>query len=79
MANIEVKKVEQQLNHRLLFDVRVNTAAGKMEFPIGIQDQGSAAANEDAVLATTLGLAEELAASIRLLLSERNASIILPA
>jgi hypothetical protein len=68
MANIELQKVEQRMDRRLLFNVRVNTAAGKMEFPIGIQDQGSAAANEDAVLTNTLGLAEELTASIRLLL-----------
>ena len=40
--------------------------AGQMEFPIGIQDQGSAAANEAAVLTATLGFAEEFAASARL-------------
>jgi hypothetical protein len=68
MANIEVRKVEQQLNRRLLFNVRVDTPGGKMEFPIDIEDQGSAAANEAAVLANTLSLAEELTASIRLLL-----------
>ena len=68
MANIEVNKVEQQLNRRLLFNVRVNTASGQMEFPIDIEDQGSAAANEDAVLANTLSLAEEVTASVRLLL-----------
>ncbi len=68
MANIEVRKVEQQLNRRLLFNVRVDTAGGKMEFPIDIEDQGSAAANEEVVLANTLSLAEELTASIRLLL-----------
>jgi hypothetical protein len=68
MANIEVRKVEQQMNRRLLFNVRVDTAGGKMEFPIDIEDQGSAAANEEAVLANTLSLAEELTASIRLLL-----------
>ena len=66
MANIEVKKVEEQLNQRVLFSVRVSMDAGQMEFPIGIQDQGSAAANEAAVLTATLGLAQELAASARL-------------
>jgi hypothetical protein len=66
MATIEVKKVEEQLNHRLLFSVRVTADAGRMEFPIGIQDQGSAAANEAAVLTSTLGFAEELAAAARL-------------
>jgi hypothetical protein len=66
MANVEVKKVEGEPNHRVLFSVRVTANTGKMEFPIGIQDQGSAAANEAAVLTSTLGLAEELAASARL-------------
>ena len=42
MANIELKKVEQQLNHRVLYSVKVNTDADHMEFPIGIQDEGSA-------------------------------------
>jgi hypothetical protein len=40
MAKIEVKKVEDQLNHRLLFSVRVSGDADHTEFPIGIQDQG---------------------------------------
>jgi hypothetical protein len=35
-----------------------------MEFPIGIQDQGSASANEAAVLASTLALAEEFEAAV---------------
>jgi hypothetical protein len=46
MANIEVKKVEERLNHGLLFSGRVNADEGHTEFPIGIQDQGSATANE---------------------------------
>ena len=39
-----------------------------MEFPIGIPDQGSATANETAVLASALAFAEELeaAAQVRL-------------
>jgi hypothetical protein len=68
MANIEMRKVEQQMNRRLLFNVRVDTAGGKLEFPIDIEDQGSAPANEAAVLANTLSLAEDLTASIRRLL-----------
>ena len=50
MANIEVNKVAEQLNHRVLYSVKVNAEADHMEFPIGIQDQGSATANETAVL-----------------------------
>jgi len=70
MANIELKKVEDHLNHRLLYSVRVNADADRMEFPIGIQDQGSAAANEAAVLASTLALAEALEAAARLRIGE---------
>ena len=36
MANIEIRKVEQQLNHRLIFSVRVSADMDHMEFPIGI-------------------------------------------
>ena len=49
MAKIEIKKVEEQLNHRLLFSVRVSGYTEPMEFPVGIPDQGSQAANEAAV------------------------------
>ena len=66
MANIEVKKVEEQLDHRLLLSVRVNADEGHMEFPLAIQDHGSSAANEAAVLASTLAFAEELEAAARL-------------
>jgi hypothetical protein len=66
MANIESKKVEQQLNHRVLYSVKVNTDSDHMEFPIGIQDQGSATANETVVLTSALALAEELEAAARL-------------
>jgi hypothetical protein len=44
----------------------VNADRDHMEFPIGIQDQGSATANEAAVLTSTLAFAEELAAAARL-------------
>ncbi len=70
MTNIEVKKVEDQLNHRLLYSVRVNADTDRMEFPIGIQDQGSPAANEAAVLASTLAFADALDAAARLRIRE---------
>ena len=66
MAGLEVTKVAEQLNHRVLYSVRLSAEANRMEFPIGIQDQGSASANEAAVLAATLALAEELDAAARL-------------
>jgi hypothetical protein len=66
MAELEVTKVAEQLNHRVLYSVRLSAEAIRMEFPIGIQDQGSARANEAAVLASTLALAEEFDAAARL-------------
>ncbi len=68
MAKIEVKEVEEQLNQRLLFSVRVSVDTNHMEFPIGIADQGSPAANEAAVLVSTLAFAQavEAAAQLRL-------------
>ena len=66
MTKAEVTEVEQQLHGRLLFRVRIAASAGRMEFSIPIQDQGSASLNEIAVLRATLVLAAELAASARL-------------
>ena len=74
MAELEVTKVEEQLNHQFLYSVRLSADATCMEFPIGIQDQGSARANEAAVLASTLALAEELEAAARLQLRAGSAS-----
>ena len=65
MAKLEIKKIEDQRDGRLLFNVRVYAAEGRIEFPIGIQDLGSPAQDEAAVLRSTLGFAEELAASVR--------------
>ena len=74
MAELEVTKVEEQLNHQFLYSVRLSADANRMEFPIGIQDQGSARANEAVVLASTLALAEELEAAARLQLGAGSAS-----
>ena len=74
MAELEVTKVEERLNHRFLYSVRLSADANRMEFPIGIQDQGSARANEAAVLASMLALPEELEAAARLRLGAGSAS-----
>ena len=66
MAELEVTKVAEQLNHQVLYSVRLSADANRMEFSIGIHDQGSASANEAAVLASTLALAEEFDAAARL-------------
>jgi hypothetical protein len=66
VTKLEVTKVEEQANGQLLFSVRASTSEGRIEFPIGIQNLGSPALDEIAVLQSTLGLADDLAASIRL-------------
>jgi hypothetical protein len=50
VADILVAKVEQDPNGRLLFSVRVQSNEGRMEFPIAVQDEGTAARNEIAAL-----------------------------
>jgi hypothetical protein len=66
MATLEATEVEMHPNGQLVFNVRVRAAAGRMEFPVAVQDQGSRALNETAVFRSALGFAEELAAAIRL-------------
>lgn len=76
MAKLEVTKIEEQRDRRLLFNVRIYAAVGRIDFSIGIQDLGSSALNDAAVLQSALGFSEELAASVRLRLAEvrRNPS-----
>jgi hypothetical protein len=66
MADIQVANVEQHPTGKLVFSVRVQASEGRMEFPIAVQDQGTAARNEVAVLRSTLRFAEELTQSVRL-------------
>ncbi len=65
MANIEISEIEAGLDKRLLFNVRLNTDPGRVDFPVGIMDRGSCAANEIAVLNAALGLGEQLAVAAR--------------
>jgi hypothetical protein len=66
MAGIDVTKVEQHPNGRLLYSVRAQSTEGRMEFSIAVQDEGTAAQNEVAVFRSTLRFAKELTESIRL-------------
>jgi hypothetical protein len=66
MANTELIRVEERAGGRLLFNVRVIGTAGRIEFPVAIRDQGSAALNETEVLKRALGFASELEAAFRL-------------
>ena len=65
MANLEVTKVEEQGNGRSLFNVHVVGAEGRADFPIAIQDRGSSALDEAAVLRSTLAFAEDLSAAVQ--------------
>jgi hypothetical protein len=72
VTKIEVTKIEEQAKGRRLFNVQAYTAEGRIEFPIGIQELGSAVLDEAAVLRSSLALAEELAASLRLRLAAKG-------
>lgn len=65
MASIEISEVEFQLEHRLLYNVRLNGDAGRFDLPIGILDCGSDAANETAVLNAAITVAEQFAKTAR--------------
>jgi hypothetical protein len=65
MVDIEVTKVEERTNSRIIFRVRVRTTMGQTDVPISVQDQGSSALNETVALRSTLAFADELAASVR--------------
>ena len=70
-TEIQVTKVEEQARGRLVFNVRASTTEGRIEFPIAIQELGSPLLDEEAVLRSTLDLAEQLAASVRLRLATK--------
>ena len=69
MTPIELTKVEEQLNGRVLFNIRAFTSRGRMDLPIGVLGGASPALDEDKVLRSALELSEELTAAIRLRLS----------
>jgi hypothetical protein len=71
MTKLEMTKIEEQGNGRLLFNVRAYTSEGRIEFPIGVQGLGSPALDDIAVLRSTLGFADELAAAVRLRLGQK--------
>jgi hypothetical protein len=70
-----VTKIEQHPNGRLLYNICVNAPEGRMEFPIAIQDGGTVARNEEAVLRSALRFAEDLAESLRGRLGLRDAEM----
>jgi hypothetical protein len=66
MAGIQVTQVEQHPNGKLVYSVRVQSAEGRMEFPMAAQDVRTTAQNEEAVLRSMLRFALEPTESVRL-------------
>ncbi|MFY9657840.1 MAG: hypothetical protein WAK01_14900 [Methylocystis sp.] len=66
MADIDLAIVEEHPNGKLLYSLRMQSAEGRMEFPIAVQNEGTAVRNEAAALRAALRYAEELAESLRL-------------
>jgi hypothetical protein len=71
-TTIEVTKIEEQAEGRLLFNVRAHMPEGRIEFPIEIQRLGTPVLDEAAVLRSTLDFADDLAASLRLRLAPQS-------
>jgi len=65
MANVEATEVEQQLNGRLVYRIRVSGSGGVLEFPISVQHQAAAGLDETTALRNSLALLEQAAAQIR--------------
>ena len=73
MARIEVTKIEERLEHGLVYNVRVWAAGRRYDLPMDIHDEELESLNEYAVLLATLEFARELATSARLRLRPRRA------
>lgn len=65
MTTLQLTMLEQQPGGRLIFNLSAQTDAGKLEFPISVQDEGTETKNETAALRSTIALAEAVAASAR--------------
>ena len=62
---LQITNVERHPSGRLVFNVRMQTDAGKLEFPISVEDEGTQAKNENAALRSAIELAEAVTASAR--------------
>jgi hypothetical protein len=65
MADIQITKVEEHPDGRLLFSVLIYANKGKKAPPLAVQDEGTATRNETAVVGLTLRFAEVMAEAIR--------------
>lgn len=69
MADIEIVETEVRKSGHILFRVRYHAEERDVEFQVAIQDRGSLPLNEDAVLRSSLSMAEALETSIKLRLA----------
>jgi len=65
MTMLKMNITERHPNGRLVFDVRMQSALGRLEVPISIDDQGTQLRNEGAVLRSAIELAEAFAADAK--------------
>jgi hypothetical protein len=65
MTMLKMNITERHPNGRLVFDVRMQSALGRLEVPISIDDQGTQTRNEGAVLRTAIELAGAFAADAK--------------
>jgi hypothetical protein len=65
MTTLRMEIVEKHPSGRLVFNVRVQTDTDNLEFPISIEEKGTQAKNEHAVLNSVVELAETVAATSR--------------
>ncbi|BDV33702.1 hypothetical protein SS37A_12310 [Methylocystis iwaonis] len=70
-----VKNIEQHPDGRLVFNICVNGPERKMDLVVSIQDKGTVARNDEAVLRTALRFAEDLANSLRQRLEKQVAEM----
>jgi hypothetical protein len=65
VTRVEVTKIEEQLHGKLLFNVRIDTAEGRVDLPVTVLVQSSPALEEAAALRSLLALAEEMLGAVR--------------
>ena len=65
MTTLQIAIVERYPGGRLVFNVRAQTDAGKLEFPISVEDEGTQTQNETAALRSAIARAAAVAASAR--------------
>ncbi len=65
MIALELTKIEERMQNRLLFNVRAYGPGERIDFPIDVAGHGSTAQDEMAVLRAALSWAEALVLALR--------------